>query len=873
MLLQWQKDVADHSERSQRGTLKRSKTAGHAKLAAAQRLSGADRPAKARLGEAEGVGEGVEVMRYPNPKPVLDESACSLQYRVLAYNFLDALPLGKSALESRGVQLLHNPGVRKPAERGKGIRDLVGLDLMDTPAALSAIKGTFLIEQLDKSRDSTARKTEQVGNRLASLELTRVLRERLVRRKQREHDGSIDVLVTGCETSLWAGEQFASDLALVFPQLSVQSCSANKLLGLFGQDFALPTTGFVVNSQTFIESTIVLLISHTGGTFGTLGTANLLKGATPNLFVVTSEWDTQLARTVIAGKPGVHEDLSNMISKTLTNRARIFTTGVGDRPAEPCSVSLAAIHQLLTQILLQVMLGLHQTSGSEGLGGSSYSIADVRELIRLNDSSLATIAEMLDPTKPTHQELTKQGRRWAWHVLEGPVSWMMCAAYIAITVTIGATPLSAVVGVVADAAGYADGAGGVNVGAIDATASAAALAAVATSCAGAAIGNKTAACVAAELSYTTLIGATISRPWLAYVVGAVDSLIYAFLPFWTTSINRGWGRTDDRCRASFSCVLPLFCSLSTCPCLALARPHAFAVLLRLLQGRPWHHRVAGRSLVIGDVPWVAQSLEAFLSKLFALSYSIASLNVLSGNPTDHLVHRHTHRVVRGALVAVGRPDGRLNALASAESATCLSVSQASSIQNMNVTCESFTIGHNPSRMSLTQNDVFLPTLRPKFLSEWRLEQQLGEGGGAGKSSNALLGAMADMRRATDIKVSSGLDADLTARSFLKKQSVASGSDTGAKAGAAAAWFGAANTIDESGLRMRADGHETLNFSHEQQDAALGAATNLIGEHLLTDPKCAEMGDRELQNKQVLVQTLYESRMASLQRLLAFMVSE
>jgi hypothetical protein len=45
-----------------------------------------------------------------------------------------------------------------------------------------------------------------------------------------------------------------------------------------------------------------------------------------------------------------------------------------------------------------------------------------------------------------------------------------------------------------------------------------------------------------------------------------------------------------------------------------------AVLLRLLQRRRWLHRVAGRSLLIGDIPWVAQSLEAFVSKLFALSY-------------------------------------------------------------------------------------------------------------------------------------------------------------------------------------------------------------------------------------------------------------
>ena len=67
----------------------------------------------------------------------------------------------------------------------------------------------------------------------------------------------------------------------------------------------------------------------------------------------------------------------------------------------------------------------------------------------------------------------------------------------------------------------------------------------------------------------------------AYIVGFIDSLIYVFLPWWTT------------------------------------------VLLRLVQGRPWLHRVAGRSVLIGDIPWVAQSVEAFTSKLFALSYSSA----------------------------------------------------------------------------------------------------------------------------------------------------------------------------------------------------------------------------------------------------------
>ena len=36
-----------------------------------------------------------------------------------------------------------------------------------------------------------------------------------------------------------------------------------------------------------LTKSIVLLISHSGGTFSTLAVANLLKAVTPNLFAVT----------------------------------------------------------------------------------------------------------------------------------------------------------------------------------------------------------------------------------------------------------------------------------------------------------------------------------------------------------------------------------------------------------------------------------------------------------------------------------------------------------------------------------------------------------------------------------------------------------
>lgn len=113
--------------------------------------------------------------------------------------------------------------------------------------------------------------------------------------------------------------------------------------------------------------------------------------------------------------------------------------------------------------------------------------------------------------------------------------------------------------------------------------------------------------------------------------------------------------------------------------------------------------------------WVAQCADQFLSKLFACSYSIAGITVLNGNPADHFIHRHTHRVVRGTLLLCGRPDGRLSRLTSLETSTCLAVNQASSIQSIGGTCETITIGHNKTKLPLSKDGIFLERNRPKFL--------------------------------------------------------------------------------------------------------------------------------------------------------------
>jgi hypothetical protein len=90
-------------------------------------------------------------------------------------------------------------------------------------------------------------------NRLAAINLGLQVRKRLQARidgKVPAHPGVVDILVTGCEVSLWAAEQFASDLQKCFPKMGVKAISSNKLLGVLGQDLTVPSFGFPLSSST-----------------------------------------------------------------------------------------------------------------------------------------------------------------------------------------------------------------------------------------------------------------------------------------------------------------------------------------------------------------------------------------------------------------------------------------------------------------------------------------------------------------------------------------------------------------------------------------------------------------------------------------------
>ena len=146
-------------------------------------------------------------------------------------------------------------------------------------------------------------------------------------------------------------------------------------------------------------------------------------------------------------------------------------------------------------------------------------------------------------------------------------------------------------------------------------------------------------------------------------------------------------------------------------------PKIFSYLLRIIEGRTILARHGKRSLLICDVPYVHKNLENYVTKLFALSYGFISVEVHGAEAHDDMVHTHTHRVVRGALMALGRPEGRLLSLLKTEQTIMLAAKQAAFIENMAVGPEVFTVGHNAVQSSIAAHHICIPSSRRKFLSE------------------------------------------------------------------------------------------------------------------------------------------------------------
>ena len=176
--------------------------------------------------------------------------------------------------------------------------------------------------------------------------------------------------------------------------------------------------------------------------------------------------------------------------------------------------------------------------------------------------------------------------------------------------------------------------------------------------------------------FRSVVAAFISQKQWWYILAAADALLYAFFPV------------------------------------------ACALTLRLLQGRTLLARFGKRNILVLDVPQVSQCVAAYAQKLFALSYGFNSVDITQANPGDHAVHKVLHKTVRGTLVALGVPDGRLKALVDAECAAFLTASQIKSISHWGTGAELITVGHHSFVPSIVDEAVIYDAFsRPAFHSE------------------------------------------------------------------------------------------------------------------------------------------------------------
>jgi len=513
--------------------------------------------------------------------------------------------------------------------------DIVRDDIEDIPRILDMIHRDW-------------KKPESL-NRRSARELYKMLAASLSERRI-EGRMAIDVLVIGMEASLWIAEHFASDLQNLFPNLRVVPVSANKIVGVLSNNRGKNAmAGFSFCSVTSsLERTIVISISHSGQTFPTLHATHALRNLCGNrVFVVTGSIDSKLAGAV-----------GQRVYSTASWRGRVIHTYAGWRSSESLTLSTAACHHTLSELL--IYLGTKATINKGFMLSSACPFVkqDIDDMERLSSATVYGASQSIVGVDANgeriysrlHKNITMQGYRWGLHILESPISWLLSAAYIAVTVNQGWGPLFV---------------------------------------------------------------------WLH------DRL-------WRSSSNETSFRIALALDSVFYMFLPLF----------------FSLFQRILTGRQLMARLGKRTIVIGDVPYVHQMLESYVSKMFAMSYSIASVDVHGANAVDHLVHRFTHRVARGVLLAMGRPDGRLVSQTKSESWVLMACMQAKAIVNLGAGPEIWTVGHNPYfKSSVVDAHSCLETHRPKFMCEALI----------GVESNEPMRRLAAVKASTSVVANSVVD--------------------------------------------------------------------------------------------------------------------
>lgn len=156
---------------------------------------------------------------------------------------------------------------------------------------------------------------------------------------------------------------------------------------------------------------------------------------------MTSEWDTQIGKQLRAMDTLNGEEEDNLFN------SRIFTTDVGMRPAEPCSVSVAATQQLLTNLFEYICAFILSDSRFRRSTAAAINEQDLQVLEKCNRNNIDALCEIINVTmagepfpggtSKTAAKLREAGDLWARHILENTKAYMMTFFYVFGTIISG----------------------------------------------------------------------------------------------------------------------------------------------------------------------------------------------------------------------------------------------------------------------------------------------------------------------------------------------------------------------------------------------------------------------------------------------------
>jgi uncharacterized membrane protein len=539
-----------------------------------------------------------------------------------------------------------------------------------------------------------------------------------------------DLLIGGVEVSLWMAEQVAADLRRIFPNLNVSTTSSNKLLGL-GDDN--PSKVFFPGAEEVLQrrinsNTVILLISQSGQTFPTLhATRKLARSYPEKLYLLTGCFNSKMEQALMEGYKE---------HRLKYKRNRVFNNYSGHRPAEPSSVAVAATWHTLTKMVLHMVsvnrklcpsgrmihpwkyedfamviqrffLRYCKSSTQQGIlaknehgvTGFFFGKDTVKSSVESKKNHIAT--QRVNTSKVYKMESGNQKGNYqvVMNLSDGCIEDIECI------VSENLIPnVSHIVGY--DIFGRE----------------------IASNSEGNSSYHQSTPLRTHELLVNQ------GKAWAEHVNETWQMLVLAaiYILFSVTFQIPIFGATADAILHIIrACGAPIpdgvFEFTPRTPYIFFGQPIAYTIigavlqvcdalfyiyiaknltrLVRIIRGRPLAARHGKRTIVVVDTPCVHQLVEIFVSKLFSQSYSIVSVDVHGASGLDHFVHRFTHRVVRGVLIAVGRPDGRLCCLAKSEASILLATKQAAFIRNPDYAYEGngpeiVTIGHNPFQPNL-----------------------------------------------------------------------------------------------------------------------------------------------------------------------------